>query len=600
MNETAPGLAKTAPYVTRSTLRAALARAALRARAEGALTLAEETLSFRELPPFVVERAPAGRGDFASNAALVLAAAVGMPGAAVAALLGEHLQQSEVWRGARVFQVEEANGFLNFRFDDNFLGEQIARALREGARYGSGTALAGTRINVEFVSTDPTGPLPFGAGRIAATGEALCRLLEFQGAAVTREFFLNDTETSSKMRLLGESVAAFYLQAFGHGGDARPPRPEGALEDDFVRDVAASIVQREGNSYLLVPEAERAAAFAHQAREAAVAAQQRTLRDFGVRFDVWTSEEALRREGRIAAVVRKLQERGQLYVREDTLWLRSTEFGDETDRPLVRSNGEPSYLAADIAYHCFKFERGFDLLLNIWTAQHRPYVARTRAALRAAGCDANRLEVLLCENARLLRDGAFLASGRDGGHPTLEQALQDIDAATLRFWFLQRNWDDISEIDLESARRADETNPAYAARLAPARLGTMIRQLEALPATAPDPEPAAESSTASSTAWSTEERELARLVALWPDEAETAARERQPQRVARFVVEIAAVVRRLLAAETGNAEARNAESQNQESQNQESRRARLPLLRAAQITVSNALRALGIEPDEKF
>jgi len=577
MSEALPGFAHEAPYVTRSTLRAALALAALKARAEGALTLAEETLSCRELPPFVVERAPAKRGDFASNAALVLAAAVGMTGSEVAPLLCEYLQCTDVWRGSQVFQVEEANGFLNFRFDDNFLAEQIARAAREGTRYGSGTVLAGTRINVEFVSTDPTGPLPFWAGRIAAAGESLCRLLEFQGADVTREFFLNDIETSAKMRLLGESVAAFYLQAFGHANEARLAHPEGALEDDFVRGVAASIVQREGNSYLLVPDAERAAAFAHQAREAAVAAQRKTLGDFGVRFDVWTSEEALQREGRIASVVRKLQERGQVDVREDTLWLRTTDFGDEADRPLVRSNGESSYLAADIAYHCFRFERGFDLLLNIWTAQHRPYVARTRAALRAAGCDANRLEVLLAGNARLLRDGELLTAGRDGGAVTLQEALHDIDADTLRFWFLQRDWDDVLEIDLELARREEESYPAYAARLAPTRFGTMIRQLEALPE---DGEAGGQS-----TALTDEERELARLVAMWPDEAETAACERKPQRVARFVLEIATAVRHLLAADNGSSQ---------------SRRECLPLLRATQVTVSNALRTLGIEADEKF
>jgi arginyl-tRNA synthetase len=512
--------------------------------------------------------------------ALVLAASTGVNPQMVARTLMAQLEPLD-WIG----QVEEENGFLNFRMDDQLLTTQVARALDEGERYGQGTALAGRRVNVEFVSSDPSGPLPFAAGRIAAAGDALCRILTLQGADVTREFFLNDAESSSKMRLLGESVAAFYLGEFGH--EVEPP--EGLLDDAFVRGVARDIAARSGNDYLLVPDTERIAAFARAACEAAVSAQKQTLRDFGVRFDVWTSENALRREGRVQSAIHKLEELGHTYSRDGALWLRTTRFGDETDRPLVRPTsgapaGDPTYLASDIAYHIFKFERGFDLLVNIWTAEHRPYIARTRAALRAAGYDRAGLEVLPCEGARWLRDGTTVAQGKDGGPFTLDEALHEVDRDTLRFWLLRRNWDTVADIDIELARRDDESNPAYSARLVPARLTTMIRELEArLGAT----ENSAMTDSESTPVWCAEERELARLVALWPDTVETAALRREPQHVAQFVTEISAAARALLMASRPDAE--NMQGSTTDSA------ARLALLRAARVTVTNALHSLGMD-----
>lgn len=532
-----------------------------------------------QVPPFWVKRAASGRGEFASNVALVLGAATGMAPQRVF----DTLQVQSVLENyglVRDVAIEEAKGFLNFRLDDNFLQEQAARAVREGARYGAGSTLAGRCINVEFVSADPTGPLSITYGRIAAVGEALCRVLEFHGADVTREFFLNDVETSSKMRLLGESVAAFYLAAFGRGAEW----PEGALQDSFVRYVAETIVQREGNAYLLVPDSERAAIFAREACASAVAQQKQTLQQFGVRFDVWTSENALSREGRITSTINKLRERGHTYERDRAVWLSTTKFSDEADRPLVRANGQPTYLAADIAYHAFKMERGFDLVLNIWTAQHRPYVLRTRAALEAAGCGADKLEVLLCEGVRFLRDGELVTTGKGGEPITLGEALREIDRDTLRFLFLNQDWDEVIEVETEAARRDDESNPAYAARLLPARLGTMIRELEAQAGQQSGKNEIPETTSQ----LSDEEREVLRLVAVWPDEVETAAQLREPQRIAGFIGELAASVRRLLAASRPH------------THTPVTAQTRLQLLRAAQVTASNALHLLGIEANPQF
>ena len=545
--------------VTRQSLREAVNAAILSALNAGEIALPQGCNACDVA--FEMRVARRENGDFCCTAALALGALCKADARHTAEVLRARLQAMKLWPGV----VEAVNGFLNFRMDEAFVMEQITRATREGAQFGAGSTLAGRRANVEFVSSDPTGPLTLSAARIAASGEALCRLLEAQGASVTREYFVNDVPSSSKMRLLGESVGAFYEATFGRQGEA----PEGVLQDAFVRGVAREIATRDGNSHLLEPESERNLGFARGAAVAAVEAQKSALQNFGVRFDLWTSENTLRAEGRINAIVEKLRSLGHTFERDGALWLRTTQFGDESDRPLVRSNHQPTYLASDIAYHVWKFERGFDLVLDIWTAEHRPYVARTRAALSAIGCDVPRLETLICEGARLLEDGEAVKSA--GGEPLLlEDALEEVDADTLRLHFLLTSWDEVCEIDLEIAARDDERNPAYAARLAPSRLATMIDECTA--------------QTLSEGALNDEENELARLVALWPDAAENAALRREPQLVARWTVEFAGAVRRVLAA----------------SQPASSGKTRLDLLRGAQAAVASALNLLGVQARDSF
>jgi arginyl-tRNA synthetase len=482
--------------------------------------------------------------------------------------------------------VQEANGRINFQLDEGTIARNVQRALEEREHYGASDALSGTRIVVEFVSAEPSGPLPFTAARSAAMGDALCRILASQGASVTREYYLNDAESSSRMRLLGESVAAIYLSSFGH--ESEPP--EGAINDAFVRGVAQGIASREGNIYLLMPEAERAALFARKALDAIVAAQKATLRDFGVRFDVWTSEQSLRDEGRVTASLQKLRERGHLYERDGAEWLRTTTFGDNADRTVVRTNGKPTYLATDIAYHGFKLERGFDCLINIWTAEHRQYIARTRAALLAGGCDADKVEVIPCESSRWLRDGAPVRRGAGGDVFTLDEALRAVGRDTLRFLLVRRDWNDLVDIDVETARRDDEANAAYAARLVSARLSTLIREAEAHAASGAT----AGKTTASGTTgaseysqWSEAEQSVARLVALWPDVAQGAATRRAPHEVAQFVSELSVAVRDIV---------KTSQPNNQAGTNA----ARLPLLQAARVVATNALQALGVEAVTKL
>ncbi|HEX8833258.1 MAG TPA: arginine--tRNA ligase [Abditibacteriaceae bacterium] len=505
---------------------------------------------------------PGGNAGWTSNLALVLARETGLAPVEIATRLKEFID----WPGA----IEEANGFLNFVLDTTTIKAQLERAAHEGERYGASDALSGQRFAVEFVSADPTGPLPFPSGRIAAAGDALCRVLAFAGADVTREFYLNDVESSTSMRLLGESVSAVYLSKFGHAVEP----PEGALQGDFISRVADEIAASDGNKWVLVPEAERTAHFAHSAREAAVASQRATLKEFGVRFDVWSSENALREEGRVESAVRKLTERGHTYERDGATWLRTTSFGDGADRVLVRAGGKYTYLASDIAYHVFKMERAFDHLVNIWSAEHESYIPRTRAALQAIGCDPKKLEVVPCAGARWLHDGKPVQRGKGGGAFTLDEALHELHPETLRFLLVRTPWNEPLSIDTEKARRDDETNAAYAARLLPSRLATQIRELQAHNG---------ETSDADANDWSAGEREIARLVSLWPDTVQTAAIQRAPHIVAAFVTELATAVRDDLKAGEKSAGA-----------------VRLPLLRAASNVAIAALKVLGLSGTERF
>ena len=447
---------------------------------------------------------------------------------------------------------------------------------REGAHYGSGDALAGKRILVEYVSSDPTGPLPFAAGRRAVIGEAICRLLEEQGARVTREFYLNDATTSSKNRLLGEGVANSYLKAFGQDS----PAPDGAFDNAFVRAVAAELTRRDGAKWLHVSSQERLAACSQAALDAAIEGQRATLEKIGTRFDAWVSETAMVSDGRVDAAIELLKSRGQTYENAGALWLKTSAFGDDADRVLQRGDGSPTYFAGDIAYHLWKAERDFDAVINVWNATHETYVRRTLAALKAAGAPSEKFEFVIVNGANLKRDGVPLRLGISGSEILMNEELQEMDGDRLKFFFVRAEPGATAEVDIETAARDDETNPAYAVQLLPSRLARLNREAQGR---------AAGNSSAKTDVndiqWSAGERELARLVALWPDTAQEAALRRAPARVANFALEMANTTRDLLAA-TAPSEAPAA--------------LRLERLRAASFVVASALRVLGIEARDRF
>ena len=526
-----------------------------------------------ELPgvSLAVTRPPDAKfGEFSSNAPLRAASVTRQSPAQIGQTLMQRLAPTFDGR------IELVAGRLNFFMSDHSIVESLERATREGAHYGSGDALAGQRILVEYVSSDPTGPLPFAAGRRAVIGEAICRLLEDQGARVTREFYLNDATTSSKNRLLGEGVASWYLKAFGH--DA--PAPDGAFDNAFVRGVAAELTRRDGAKWLDVSAAERLAACSHAALVAAIESQRATLEKIGTRFDAWVSETSMMNDGRVETAINQLKERGLTYENAGALWLKTSDFGDDADRVLQRGDGSPTYFAGDIAYHLWKTERDFDAVINVWNATHELYVRRTLAALKAAGAPDEKFEFVIVNGANLKRDGVPLRMGLSGSEILMNEELQELDGDRLKFFFAAALPSKTAEVDIETAARDDETNPAYAVQLLPSRLARLSREAQGRAATN-----AAAKSDGGEIEWSAGERELARLVALWPDTALDAATRRAPALVASFALEMSVAVRDLLAA-TAPSSVPGA--------------LRLELLRAAGFVAAAALRVLGIEARDRF
>lgn len=480
------------------------------------------------------------------------------------------------------WNVGMERGFVHFSMNEQEQNGALERARVEGESYGRGESLRGQRVNVEWVSADPSGPLSAQAARIALSGEALCRLLEAHGAQVTREYFQNDDVGSSKARALGESVLAWYRSAFEGEGDLEDD--PSVLSSEWVRSVAREAVREDSSKWLLAPGEEARAHFSLRARDAALASQRASLAALGVRFDVWTSEAALLEQGLVQSMLDKLKAGGQLEERAGSSWLKTSGRGDEADRPLVR-RGRPTYLATDIAYHGYKFSRGFGRLINIWTSQHRPYVARTKAALELAGLDASALQVLACEGVRPRRDGIAIAG--EGSGVSADQLLEDVPADALKYFLIAPSWEDVAVLEVEVATRDDESNPAYAIQLLPSRLTLLASELEARVDFTARTQPMAEDFAA----WTPTEKSLRRLVALWPDESEAAAQNLEPQRVARFALELAQAARDDLASTRAGTTFERP---------QEDLAARLALLQAARVAARQALHILNIAPREQF
>ena len=501
------------------------------------------------------------RGEFTSNFPLRDAKAGGRVWPEIGQTALERL--GSFWPGRIVLEA----GRLQFFMSDEYFLSELEHATREGAHYGVSNALSGQRFLVEYVSSDPTGPLPLSAGRHAAWGEALCRLLENAGARVTREFYLNDQTTSSKLRALGEAVANAYGGAFGQNA---------ASTDAFSRTLGGEWARRDGAKWLGSSSEDRIEAATNFALERAVELQKNSLERFGTRFDSMVKESDLARDGHFARAFALLAERGLTYERDGALWLRTTEFGDDADRVLRRASGRNTYFAGDVAYHLWKAERTFDCVLNVWGAGHKPYIARTKAALRAAGLDESKFEFLTVEEAALERDGAPIRLGLSGGPLVLDEEIEEIGADALHWFFTAKSASKTATVDLEIAARDDESNPAYAAQLLPSRLATMRRGLEGQ---------LSAQSSGDGASWNPGERELARLVALWPDTLESAAFERAPHKIADFVSQMARATREL-------------SRQNAPSLAPTTRR--LELLRAGGNVATSALKILGVEAKEQF
>ncbi len=488
---------------------------------EAVLSVAEELVDglADRREAITLERPPrADFGDYSTNAALLLAPVVGAPPREVAERLGTELQRR---LGASLERFEVAGpGFLNLFLVDPWLVGSLTEVLAAGAAYGAGAAATPERILVEFVSANPTGPMHVGHARNAAYGDALGRLLAFHGHEVEREFYVNDA--GSQVSKLGESILALA-------------RGEQVPEDGYRGAYVEQLIHlAEGQS--TIP-----AELGHAAVAVMVGAMQKSLGAFNVEgFDRWAYESKLH-EGDpspVAHTLQILEREGHTYRSEGALWLRSTDYGDDKDRVLIRSNGEHTYFASDIAYHQDKRERGFHRQIDVWGADHHGYVARMKAAYQALGGDPEHLELLIMQLVHLVRSGERAQmSKRAGEFVTLDDLLTEIGVDAARWYLLARSHETTVDLDLDLAREQSSENPVYYVQYAHARIAAVLaktgvqRVQGALESVA--------DGDSSPVPLHAAERELVKQLLAFPGEVQEAAERRAPHRITAYALALA-------------------------------------------------------------
>jgi len=440
----------------RDALRNAVVAARDRAAAAGELVLPEGVA----LPEPSVERpALAEHGDYATNAAMQLAPLARSSPQAIAETLVRHLEPPTGVGGVTV----ELPGFINWRLDPGWVAAQVVSVLAAGAEWGQSDGQAGERVNVEFISANPTGPLHIGNGRGGFIGDSLANLLEAAGAEVTREYYVNDY--GSQVRDFGQSV---YLARTGQAG-------EGGYRGAYIGQLAAEVPDD------VLASVNPLEAIGEWAWNRVFEDIRRTISRLGMRIDVWRSERELHEAGEVTAAIERLRAAGQVYESEGATWFRSTTFGDDKDRVLVRSNGQPTYFAADVAYLLDKFERGFGHLIYILGPDHHGDIRRWKGAAEGLGYDPSTVEIIIYQNVALA--GGAKMSKREGSFVTLDELVDEVGPDVTRFLFTLRSANQHLDFDLDLARQQSNENPVYYVQYAHARCSSILRQpaAEALP-----------------------------------------------------------------------------------------------------------------------
>lgn len=410
-------------------------------------------------------------GDWATNVAMQLARPAGMNPRVIADSIAKRIQAHP-----DIDQVEVAGpGFINIRLSPAALQRILVEAREAGRDFGRLHTGGGERVQLEFVSANPVGPMHVGHGRWAALGDAMARVLEHAGYAVEREFYVNDAGV--QMDIFAASVSARYLELCGVEAEF----PEDGYRGAYIVEIAQEILDEEGDVWASAPVQEREHHFREKAYREVLQHVERVLHGMGVDFDVWFSERTLHEPGThgvtpIEAALGTLREGGHLYESEGALWFRSTAFGDDKDRVLKKADGDYTYFAADIAYHKDKFDRGFDRVINIWGADHHGYIKRMEAAVAALG-HPGKLTVVIGQLVNLFRGGeAVRMSKRTGEMVTFEELLEDVGVDAARYFFLRRSTDQALDFDIELAKSQSSENPVYYVQYAHARICAILRK----------------------------------------------------------------------------------------------------------------------------
>jgi len=409
----------------------------------------------------------AQHGDYATNAAMVLAKSLKKNPREIAEKLSEPITSL----GANILdRLEIAGpGFINFFIKKEAFRRVLPMVFEQGENFGKTDVGKGRFVQVEFVSANPTGPLHVGHGRGAAVGDALARILEASGYRVHREYYINDV--GKQMNILGRSLYLRYLELLGRQIEF----PEDHYRGDYMKDLARDFLQEVGTKYLDIPEDEAVPVCSKYAAQKILDGIRKDLEDFRVTYDEWFSEEKLHREGMVESAIDQLRSRGFIYEQDGAVWFKSSLFGDEKDRVIIRSNGAKTYFAADIAYHWNKMQRGFDTIIDIWGADHHGYVPRIKAVVEALGFDPKKLNIILVQLVNLLRGGQPVAmSTRAGEFVTLREVMDEVGVDAARYMFLTRRSDSPLDFDLELAKAQSSENPVYYVQYAHARISSLF------------------------------------------------------------------------------------------------------------------------------
>lgn len=514
-------------------------------------------------------------GDLSCNIALVTAKKIGTNPRELAARLVEGLELDEDF----IDRVEIAGpGFINFSFSDRYLTGQIAAINELGDSYGSSNLGGGRKVQVEFVSANPTGPLVIVSARAAAIGAALVNILKKAGYEVETEYYLNDA--GSQVRKLGASTMTRFRQRIGED----VPFPEDGYSGEYLVDLAAEIPEGEGRAWLEKGGDEAVKAFGDYTLDRTITWIKGDLEGFGVEFDAFFRESALYVEGgEIEDVLALYRDRGSVYEEEGAVWFRSTDYGDEKDRVLVRSDGTPTYFLADAAYHLNKFRRGFDRVIDIFGPDHHGHIARLKAASAVFGAPDDWLTVLTVQWVRLMEDGRQIKMSKRGGEfETLADLVTDVGADASKFFFLMRKINAHLDFNLTLARKESEENPVYYVQYAHARICSVISYARGEGVESPKDSSCVELLT------EPEEMELIRNLVIFPQLIEGAAESYEPHRLSTYGQQLAGSfhrfyhICRIVSGDTRLSEAR------------------LLLAIATKIVLSETLRLLGISAPERM
>ncbi len=509
-------------------------------------------------------------GDYATNLAMVMAGRMSTNPRKLAEDLVEAFDFD------LVSELEIAGpGFINFYLENDWLYQTVEQVIDAGGNYGQTDKGQGEKVQIEFVSTNPTGPLHVGHSRGAVVGDVLANILEEVNYEVFREYLINDA--GNQMDLLGESTYLRYRELFGKDIEM----PENSYQGNYIIEVAEDLKAEHGEKLMEIDEEEALIIAREKAYDYLLSNIKEDLAEFRIEFDNWFSERTLHEENKIEEVIELLREKGYIYDENGAVWFASSEFGDDKDRVAIKSDGSPTYMAADMAYHYDKLERGFDHLINVWGADHHGYIDRMKAVIEAFGCDRDTLEIIVVQIVTLLRDGKKVPmSKRAGDFVTMREVMEEVGRDAARYFYTMRSTDSHFDFDLDLAKKESTDNPVYYIQYANARIHSILDNAGDLGADLKESD--------LSLLEDESEVDLMKRIARYPDQLELAADRRAPHMIANYAHELAGAFHgfynrcRVI------------------TDDKDLSLARLQLVRAAKVVLENVLRVLGVSAPEEM